>query len=216
MEELLARFSELPGYGIGGLIVILLYAIQSEVRFGPRARTARAGSADRYSTVVVSASSAVVILGWALAMKAGSAGYASILPGWFRAAALPGMPCTPWCGVFLGLLGIALRLWAVLTLRERYTRTLFIQPQHAVERSGPYRRMRHPGYLGSLLALNGAALTSGNWVTFAAALTATSAAYAYRIRVEDQMLVAAFGEPYASYRRQVRALIPLPRGQSQR
>jgi protein-S-isoprenylcysteine O-methyltransferase len=96
----------------------------------------------------------------------------------------------------------------VLTLRERYTRTLLIQDGHSIERSAPYRWVRHPGYLGSLLCLNGIALASGNSITLLASIVATSAAYCYRIQVEDKMLVAALGPSYAEYRRQVGALLP--------
>jgi protein-S-isoprenylcysteine O-methyltransferase len=118
------------------------------------------------------------------------------------------MPSTAWIGVGLGIAGILTRLWAVLTLRQRYTRTLRVDGGNTIERGGPYRFVRHPGYLGSLLCLNGIALASGNAVVFAASLLATLTAYAYRIHVEDAMLTAAFGEAYESYRRQVGALIP--------
>jgi hypothetical protein len=76
---------------------------------------------------------------------------------------------------------------------------------------GPYRWVRHRGYLGSLLCLNGVALASGNGVALAASLLATLAAYLYRIRAEDAMLVAAFGATYEVYRREVGALIPFLR-----
>jgi protein-S-isoprenylcysteine O-methyltransferase len=111
----------------------------------------------------------------------------------------------------MGVLGLSLRLWAVLTLRERYTRTLLVESEHAIERGGPYRLVRHPGYLGSLLCLNGIALASGNSATLIASLLATSAAYSYRIRVEDEMLVARLGVNYVEYKRQVRALLPILR-----
>src|SRR5207253_6001663 len=107
--------------------------------------------------------------------------------------------------------GLALRLVAVLTLRERYTRTLLVEAVHPIERSGPYRWVRHPGYLGSLLCLNGIALASGNAAALIASLIATSAAYAYRIKVEDEMLVATLGQAYIEYREQVRALLPFAR-----
>ncbi len=113
-----------------------------------------------------------------------------------------------WLGVAVGALGLPLRLWAVLTLRERYTRTLFVHENHAIERSGPYRFVRHPGYLGSLLTMNGIALATGNAAVLVASLVVTFAAYAHRIRVEDAMLVAAFGDAYDEYRREVRGLIP--------
>ena len=208
MSELISRFTALPAYGKGALVVLLLYAIQSEIRFGSRARTMRSGALDRKSTLLVSISAAVPVLGFALAVKANSSSTSSFLPAWFRGAVLPGLPATAWLGVGLGFCGVLLRLWAVLTLRDRYTRTLLIQEQHSIERSGPYRWVRHPGYLGSLLCLNGIALASGNFITLLASLLATGAAYSYRITIEDKMLVTALGPSYAEYRRQVGALLP--------
>ena len=132
----------------------------------------------------------------------------ALLPQWFRRATIPGLPSIAWVGVALGIGGLALRLWAVLTLRDRYTRTLLVQDEHSIERGGPYRWVRHPGYLGSLLCLNGIAIASGNLLTLLASVGATLAAYNYRIKVEDAMLVGALGASYSEYRRQIRALLP--------
>lgn len=208
MSEMLARFTSLPAYGIAALIVLLLYAVQAEIRFGSKARTGRPGPADRKSTVAVSVAAGVPVLGFVLAMKVSAAWVVANVPSWFRGAAMPGLPLTAWIGVVVAATGVALRLWAVLQLRDRYTRTLLIQDEHSMERGGPYRWVRHPGYLGSLLCLNGVALASGNWTTLVASLIATSTAYAYRIKVEDEMLSDAFGRSYDEYRRRVPALIP--------
>jgi protein-S-isoprenylcysteine O-methyltransferase len=107
-----------------------------------------------------------------------------------------------------GALGLVLRLWAVLVMRERYTRTLLVHDDHTIERGGPYRFVRHPGYLGSLLTLNAIAVTTGNAVVIGLTFVALLAAYAHRVRAEDAMLVDTFGDAYASYRREVKALIP--------
>jgi protein-S-isoprenylcysteine O-methyltransferase Ste14 len=56
--------------------------------------------------------------------------------------------------------------------------------------------------------LNGIGLASGNAATFLATMVVTITAYAYRIRVEEEMLVAAFGASYESYRREIPALLP--------
>jgi protein-S-isoprenylcysteine O-methyltransferase Ste14 len=213
MSGLISRFTELPGYGLGGLVILLLYALQSELRFGARARTMRTGTSDRRSTLVVSIAAAVSVLGFALAMKADSPGYSTWLPHWFRSAVVPGLPIVAWVGVLLGVVGLGLRVMAVLTLRERYTRTLLVHSKHTIERNGPYRLVRHPGYLGSLLCLNGIGLASGNMATLIASLLATSAAYSYRIKVEDEMLIATLGPSYVEYREQVRALLPFVRPQ---
>lgn len=198
---MLAPFAALPAYTLAALVVLLAYAIQTEVRFGRKARTMRTGAADRNSTWLLSICAAVPVLGFVFAIKPSS-------PQWYRAAVSPGMPAVAWAGVILGVCGIALRLWSVLTLRERYTRTLRVDDEQSIERGGPYRFVRHPGYLGSLLVLNGVALASGNWIALVASLIATIAAYAYRIKVEDQMLVSALGDAYAEYRREVGALLP--------
>ncbi len=197
LREFTAGIVALPPYGVGALLVLLLYAIQAEIRFGAKARSHATGVSDRRSTLVVSLASAVPVVGFVLAMKGR------------MLAPLPGIPAIAWLGVGIGVLGLLLRLWAVLVLRERYTRTLLLHEGHAIERGGPYRFVRHPGYLGSLLCLNGLALASGDALVLLASIGATFAAYNYRIRVEDAMLVAAFGEPYQRYRRETGALLPL-------
>jgi protein-S-isoprenylcysteine O-methyltransferase Ste14 len=208
MPDLFAGFRTLPSYGLAALALLLLYAIQSEIRFGARARSHAASAADRGSSLIVSIAAIVPVAGFVLAMKAGTLTW---IPDWFRSASLPGMPAVAWIGVLAAVLGIATRLWALLTLRERYTRTLLTHAQHAIERGGPYRWIRHPGYLGSLLTLNGVAIATGNAVVSFASLAVTIAAYLYRIRVEDEMLAGAFGETHAEYRRDVGALIPFVR-----
>jgi protein-S-isoprenylcysteine O-methyltransferase len=85
---------------------------------------------------------------------------------------------------------------------------LLVQQVHQIERNGPYRFVRHPGYAGSLLCLNGISLASGNTVVLLASIVITFAAYYYRIRTEEAMLLASFGEAYESYRRSTGALIP--------
>lgn len=196
-------------YGLGGIALIAGYMIQSEVRFGKRARSSRPEATDRHSSLVLSLSALVPILGFAAAMKVAPAatGWAARLFG----ATLPGLPALAWAGAAVGLAGLGLRLWAVLTLRGRYTRTLLVREDHRIERGGPYRFVRHPGYLGSLLCLNGIAMASGAAPVLIASLLATIAAYVYRVRVEDAMLVAALGAPYAQYRREVGGLLPFVR-----
>src|SRR5262245_809164 len=200
MLDALRPFTTLPSYGIAALIVLLLYAVQAEIRFGRKARTMAAGPEDLGSTRAVGLSSVVPVIGFVLAMKT------RLSPG---LGMLPGMPTLAWTGVAVGVLGLLIRLWSLLTLRDRYTRTLLVATSHAFERRGPFRFVRHPGYLGSLLTLNGIALASGDLLTLIASLAATTAAYAYRISVEDAMMVTHFGASYATYREDVGALLPL-------
>jgi protein-S-isoprenylcysteine O-methyltransferase len=192
------RFWALPAYGIAATSLFVLYAVQAEIRFGAKARATRGGPSDGFSTMALSLAMLVPVFGFILAMR-------GRIP-----ISLPGMPATAWVGVILGACGFGLRLRSLLLLRERFTRTLLVQPGQQIERGGTYRFIRHPGYLGSLLCLNGIGLASGNALVVVASILTTCAAYRYRIRVEDAMLIKAFGEAYERYRRSTRALIPWP------
>jgi len=198
-----------PHLAVAALLV-LLYAVQAEIRFGKSARGSKPGPEDRGSTWAISYAVIVPVLGLVFAIQAvtipNAKGLTFFAPS--SPVAMPGMPALAWVGVAAGALGLALRMWAVLTLRERYTRTLLVHEKHTIERRGPYRFVRHPGYLGSLLTMNGVALATGNAVVFAASLVVTLAAYAYRIRVEDAMLVTVFGDGYDAYRHEVKGLVP--------
>ncbi|MCZ0997394.1 isoprenylcysteine carboxylmethyltransferase family protein [Streptomyces mirabilis] len=104
--------------------------------------------------------------------------------------------------------GIALRVWAIITLGRFFRGTVHIQQGHEVVSSGPYRWMRHPSYSGMLLAGLALALPLDNaaaWLVFTAcALTAV----AYRVRVEERMLLNVLGEEYRSYAARTHRLIP--------
>lgn len=113
-----------------------------------------------------------------------------------------------WSGIVVMLLGIGLRIWANQVLGRFFTRTLRVSEEQHVVRDGPYRVMRHPGYLGDILLWVGAALATLNWVAFACLTLAALAAYGYRIHVEEAMLRETLGEPYRAYMAQTRRLIP--------
>lgn len=212
IEGFITGFKNLPAHGLAALGLLLLYAVESEIRFGAKARTMVAGPADRWSTIAVSLASAVPVIGFIFAMRGGTSTLLRTLPLWLRdPESMPGMPLIAWLGVGLGVVGLLLRLWALLTLRQRYTRTLRVEEGHLVERGAAYKLVRHPGYLGSLMCLNGLGLASGNAVVLLATLVATILAYTYRIHVEEEMLVTAFGASYERYQREVPALLPFLR-----
>lgn len=202
----------LAPYSMAIVVIIILYAIQSEVRFGASARRSRAGENDRGSTRYVSIASTVPIVGFAVVTKIrvdSLFGLTSSQLEWLLWPAIrQSWTAIGWTGAAIALAGVLVRLWALLVLRERYTRTLLVQENQTVERGGPYRIVRHPGYAGSLLFFNGVALSSCSAVLLASSVATTFAAYAYRIAVEDQMLIERFGEQYRTYRREVAGLIP--------
>ena len=122
-----------------------------------------------------------------------------------------GAPPEPlfWSSIALIWIGMALRLWAVLTLGRFFRTSVFIQDDHRLITSGPYRRLRNPSYTGGLITFVGIGLALGNWLSLAAAVVAIMIAYGWRIRTEEEALRERFGQAYADYMRRSWALIPL-------
>ena len=104
--------------------------------------------------------------------------------------------------------GITLRMWAVQTLGRFYTRTLRISESQRVVQEGPYKNVRHPGYLGVILLWVGAGLATVNWIVAALVTLTVIAAYRYRINAEERMPVASFGEQDEAYMKHTWRLLP--------
>ena len=97
-----------------------------------------------------------------------------------------------WSGP-LGLIvegcSVGLRVWAMRTLRGHYAHALRVVDDQPVIRSGPYRFVRHPGYLSALLLWVGAALSARNAMAPMLTLTAVGTAYQHRMDAEDALLL---------------------------
>ncbi len=81
-----------------------------------------------------------------------------------------------------------------------------VKEDHALIRTGPYRRLRHPIYTGILLAFLGMAVTIGEWrgvLAFALALLS----FGRKSRIEEDRMRETFPE-YEQYRRETAAIIP--------
>jgi protein-S-isoprenylcysteine O-methyltransferase Ste14 len=111
-------------------------------------------------------------------------------------------------GLLLEATGILLRLWSMRTLGAAYTRTLRTGDEQGVVEAGPYRLVRHPGYLGTLLTWLGFALASGRTSVVVAIAALFGRAYGRRIAAEERLLVRDL-PGYAGYRRRTKRLVPL-------
>lgn len=112
-----------------------------------------------------------------------------------------------WLGIALYVVGGALRLWPVFVLGHRFSGLVAIQPEHKLVTEGMYGVIRHPSYLGLLVnSLGwGLAFRSGVGVLLAVVLLPLLVA---RIRAEEALLRAHFGDEYEAYRGRTSRLIP--------
>ena len=112
-----------------------------------------------------------------------------------------------WLGVILFAAGGAMRIWPVFVLGTRFSGLVAIQPGHTLVTSGIYRIIRHPSYLGLLVASLGwgLAFRSGVGVLLAALLIPPLVA---RIQAEERLLRSEFGAEYDAYCGRTSRLIP--------
>jgi protein-S-isoprenylcysteine O-methyltransferase Ste14 len=105
--------------------------------------------------------------------------------------------------------GLALRAWSMRALGPYYSRTLRTSSDQIVVESGPYRVIRHPGYLGSIMVWTGFGVASGSAAAALAVAALMGAAYSRRIASEEDMLTDKFGTAYTEYSQRTKRLIPL-------
>jgi len=156
-----------------------------------------AGSLERRSTD--RASTPLLIAAFALA---------AVLPILLRNSTIGSLGDAAWAGVALSAAGLVIRAWGMRTLGAAYSRTLRTTADQRLVTAGPYRFVRHPGYLGSIAVWVGAGLAFHNWLAAMIVAVLMAAAYGWRIRAEEQMLATRFGDDYIAYAARTARLIP--------
>jgi protein-S-isoprenylcysteine O-methyltransferase Ste14 len=118
----------------------------------------------------------------------------------------------PGQGVTIGLivmwLGLAIRIWAIVTLGAAFRTTVEVDRNQSLITDGPYSRVRHPSYSGLLLIVLGFGLVLGNWLALGICAVLPAVALARRIRVEEAELGRVLGDPYRAYQQRTKRLIP--------
>ena len=111
-------------------------------------------------------------------------------------------------GFLLFLGGLILRWYSIGYLGRYFTVDVSISAEHRLIDSGPYRFIRHPTYMGALLAFLGLGFCLGNWLSILFLSVPIIGAFLRRIRIEERALVEALGEQYRAYMRRTKRLIP--------
>lgn len=113
-------------------------------------------------------------------------------------SSIPAPPWLRWTGVVIGAVGGILVVWTFHSLGRNLTDTVVTRRNHTLVTHGPYRWVRHPFYGAVALSVAGNALAAANWFL---ALTGvlTLALLVARTRIEEEKLIARFGDRYRVY-----------------
>ena len=105
------------------------------------------------------------------------------------------------------LTALVINLTAAVTLGRFYSSTLVIREDHRVIRSGIYKHIRHPIYLGTTLAMMAIPVCLGS-LYGALLMSLLVPIFLGRIKMEESMLIEEFGEEYRAYMEATHKLIP--------
>ena len=109
-------------------------------------------------------------------------------------------------GLLIFVSGGSFRLLAIRTLGRYYSHIVREVDDHRIIQSGPYRIVRHPAYLGMIVANIGVVVFFFNPVTTAIFLLWLTPAIILRILIEERMLLQMEG--YEAYAARKKRLVP--------
>jgi len=88
--------------------------------------------------------------------------FGRVLPfQWLFLPLLPSRPLFWWLGVVITALGMAISIWARLSLGSNWSGLVTLKDDHELIRKGLYRRIRHPIYTGILVGVIGTGMIHG-------------------------------------------------------
>lgn len=174
-------------------LFVLWLVIDGVVVF--RRMSGKAENRDRFSLRFIAAGN---LLAWVIAIWLAYTPYGAIRSG--TSVQIAGL-------VVMGL-GMAIRSVAIAQLGRFHTPNVAVLTDHEVMDRGLYRHIRHPSYLGALIAFFGFGLALGNWLSLLVIMLLALIVYLFRIHEEEAALHAALGERYAGYCRRTKRLVP--------
>jgi protein-S-isoprenylcysteine O-methyltransferase Ste14 len=112
-----------------------------------------------------------------------------------------------YAGLLIFLVGTVFRIGAVRVLGPWHSVWVAVQQDHRLVTSGLYRFIRHPSYLGALLAVFGWALAFRSGIGLLLGLLMVPPIVS-RMNAEEDLLIAEFGDEYRHYRLRTWRILP--------
>jgi protein-S-isoprenylcysteine O-methyltransferase len=120
------------------------------------------------------------------------------------------MPRTEWArviGVVVCVFGLCLTIWARSTLGRNWSSNVTFKQGHELVKTGPYRFVRHPIYMGLLVMCLGAAIEIGRLRCFLS-LVVVGIGFWIKLKQEERLMLRHFPDEYPNYQKRVKALVP--------
>jgi protein-S-isoprenylcysteine O-methyltransferase Ste14 len=175
------------------VVIIALITIAAMFSSGNISSGRREDTTNRWIFIPVLAIS--LILGW-LPAYTDRRDFVTIDGDWTR-----------YFGLLLFVFGCVLRVATVFVLGRRFSGLVAIQEGHKLETGSLYRFIRHPSYLGVLIAVVGWALIFRSVIGVLVSFLLVPPLIA-RMNAEEALLASEFGSEYAEYCWRTWRLVP--------
>lgn len=111
-------------------------------------------------------------------------------------------------GAIFMISGFAVRWWAIRKLQKHFSNEVRLLSDHKLIQTGPYAYIRHGSYTGALFVAIGIGVFLQSWTGVMITIPLLSAAYAYRINIEEIRMIKGFGQLYIEYQSRTKKMVP--------
>ncbi len=134
--------------------------------------------------------------------------YVSPLEYLYLARLLPRAGWMQIAGVLLIAVSLFIFTWAFLALKGAYSGRVWVRSGQTLVMHGPYRYVRHPAYAAYLLMALGISIGFSSLVSLLGVPLLLLPGLIYRMKAEEKILSAQFGEQYSAYSLATKRLLP--------
>jgi protein-S-isoprenylcysteine O-methyltransferase Ste14 len=131
-----------------------------------------------------------------------------INPGWMAWSEFSAPDSLRWLGATIGLIAIPSAWWLFTHLGRNVSETVLTKSDHALVTTGPYRWIRHPLYATGGALLIAVGLMAVNWFILSLAIVVVVLIRMLVVPVEEDALIAKFGDDYRGYMQRTGAMFP--------
>ena len=126
---------------------------------------------------------------------------------WLAQRIIPRTDVSDSIAILTALAGLAVAIWARITLAGNWSASITLKEDHELIQSGPYRWVRHPIYTGILLLVVAEIAKAGRLGSLLGGAILLLAFWR-KWRTEERLMESHFGSSYLTYRKQTGAVIP--------
>lgn len=111
-------------------------------------------------------------------------------------------------GLLVYLIFSWLNIWAYKYLGDSYTHEIAILKNHKLITSGPFKFIRHPQYVGQILADLGVSFALLSYIILPPVILIEIPLLIMRAKMEESLLAKNFGETFDSYKKKSGFFLP--------